>query len=69
MPKKAPRPDRGNAPEGILEPPEPIVVDVPLEVAPEPLAPGVYSGVWPNLVMTAYVDENGVTVKVPEVTQ
>ena len=77
MPKKAPTPDTGNAPQGILEPPEPVVVDVaplpivdvPLapEVAPEPVrAPGVYSGVWPNLVLTATVDENGDMVQVPE---
>ena len=80
MPKKAPKPDAGNAPEGILEPPEPVVtpdptpepvvVAVPSEVAPAPedMPPGVYSGVWPNLVLTATVDENGVMVKVPEVT-
>ena len=30
MPKKAPRPEAGNSPQGLLEPPEPVVVDVPL---------------------------------------
>jgi hypothetical protein len=71
----------GNAPESdgtphASDPPDylPIapVVDVPLMVevapAPEDMPPGVYSGVWPNLVLTAYVDENGVMVKVPEAT-
>jgi hypothetical protein len=74
MPKKAPKPDAGNAPEGILEPPEPVVtpdptpepVEVPLEASQMP--PGVYSGVWPNLVLTATVDDNGVMVPVPEAT-
>jgi hypothetical protein len=76
MPKKPPTPEAGNAPEGILEPPEPEhplhpdhPVDAPVPVvAPEPLAPGVYSGVWPNLVLTATVDDNGVMVPVPEAT-
>jgi hypothetical protein len=78
MPMKAPRPEAGNSPQGILEPPEPVVVDaapvvdVPLmpEVAPAPaeMAPVVYSGVWPNLVLTATVDENGVMQQVPEAT-
>jgi hypothetical protein len=45
----APTPDPGNAPEGILEPPdpEPVVLDVPPdpEVAafPDTLAPGIYT--------------------------
>jgi hypothetical protein len=81
MPMKAPRPEAGNSPQGILEPPEqvpdavpaldvPSVGDVAPEVAPAPaeMAPGVYSGVWPNLVLTATVDENGVMVPVPEAT-
>lgn len=39
-----------------------------VEQTPKPaLAPGIYSGVWPDLVMTAYVDENGANVKVPKV--
>jgi hypothetical protein len=79
MPKKAPHPEAGNSPQGLLEPPEPVVVDalevlpavdVPLEVplAAAQMPPGVYSGVWPNLVLTATVDENGVMVPVPEAT-
>jgi len=76
MPKKAPRPEAGNSPQGILEPPEPVVtpdptpepvvVDVPPEVAPAPdtTAPGVYT----NGVLTANVVD-GVIVPIPEATE
>ena len=65
MPKKAPRPEAGNSPQGILEPPEPVVVDVPSVVAPIPdtLAPGVYT----NGVLTANV-VGGAIVAIPEAT-
>ena len=35
MPKKAPRPEAGNSPQGILEPPEPVVTPDPTP-APAP---------------------------------
>jgi hypothetical protein len=82
MPDLAPPPPTpSNAPESDGTPhasdlpeylPVAPVVDVPLmvEVAPAPadMPPGVYSGRWPNLVLTATVDENGVMVPVPEAT-
>ena len=36
MPKKPPTPEAGNAPEGVLAPPEPVVVDAPLVPDPTP---------------------------------
>ena len=40
MPKKAPHPEAGNAIEGYLAPPEPVVVDalVPINLEPAPEA-------------------------------
>jgi len=62
MPKKAPRPEAGNSPQGILEPPEPVVdaapvVDVPSVVAPEvaPVPDTTAPGVYTNGVLTANV--------------
>ena len=81
MPDLQPTVLAGNAPESDGTPhasdlPEYVpvapVVDVPLMVEVAPAAadmpPGVYSGVWPNLVLTATVDENGVMQPVPEAT-
>ena len=38
MPKKAPHPEAGNAIEGYLAPPEPVVVDAP-DPTPAPETP------------------------------
>jgi len=73
----------GNAPEGVdapgylpedpRHPDHPDHPDHPSNAPvvtpePEPMAPGVYTGVYPNLTLTAYADENGDIVQVPEVT-
>lgn len=76
MPKKAPRPEAGNSPQGLLEPPEPVVDAAPVvdvtpapevtpEVAPVPdtTAPGVYT----NGVLTANVVD-GAIVAIPAAT-
>lgn len=41
MPKKAPRPEAGNAPQGLLEPPEPVVIDAlaPIDLVAIPETP------------------------------
>jgi len=38
MPKKPPTPEPGNAPQGLLAPPEPVVVDAP-DPTPAPETP------------------------------
>jgi len=70
MSMNAPCPEAGNSPQGILEPPEPVAVDVPLVpvVAPVPdtTAPGIYT----NGVLTANVVDGAIVAldATPETT-